>query len=150
MGRYFLNRPSTKMFKYILTISLLVTGLQVGMIFLLEIFHPAGTWEVGNLDLNHQLAVGIWEVDHIMKNQVVVGNGLPVGMIFLQVIFLLEIVMEVGNLDLDPHPPAGIIWEVGNLDLDHQLADKKENEFLELGCLGLMAGFLFKDLNLCY
>merc|ERR1712152_41457 len=131
MGSHFLNRPSTKMFKYILTISLLVTGLQVGMIFLLEIFHPAGTWEVGNLDLNHQLAVGIWEVDHIMKNQVVVGNGLPVGMIFLQVIFLLEIVMEVGNLDLD-----------------HQLADKKENEFLELGCLGLMAGFLFKDLNL--
>merc|ERR1711863_78520 len=105
---------------------------------------------VGNLDLdlNHQLAVGIWEVDHIMKNQVVVGNGLPVGMIFLQVIFLLEIVMEVGNLDL--HPPAGIVWEVGNLDLDHQLADKKENESLELGYLGLMAGFLFKELNLCY
>ena len=127
-----------------------MTGLQVGMIFPLETFHLAGTWEVGNLDLNHQLAVGIWEVDHIMKNQVVVGNGLPVGMIFLQVIFLLEIVMEVGNLDLDLHPPAGIIWEVGNLDLDHQLADKKENEFLELGCLGLMAGFLFKDLNLCY
>ena len=127
-----------------------MTGLQVGMIFLLETCHLAGTWEVGNLDLNHQLAVGIWEVDHIMKNQVVVGNGLPVGMIFLQVIFLLEIVMEVGNLDLDLHPPAGIIWEVGNLDLDHQLADKKENEFLELGCLGLMAGFLFKDLNLCY
>ena len=96
------------------------------MIFLLETCHLAGTWEVGNLDLNHQLAVGIWEVDHIMKNQVVVGNGLPVGMIFLQVIFLLEIVMEVGNLDL--HPPAGIVWEVGNLDLDHldhQLVDKK-------------------------
>ena len=128
-----------------------MTGLQVGMIFLLETFHPAGTWEVGNLDLNHQLAVGIWEVDHIMMNQVVVvGNGLPVGMIFLQVIFLLEIVMEVGNLDLDLHPPAGIVWEVGNLDLDHQLADKKENEFLELGYLGLMAGFLFKELNLCY
>merc|ERR1711994_1200238 len=109
MGSHFLNRPSTKMFKYILTISLLVTGLQVGMIFLLEIFHPAGTWEVGNLDLNHQLAVGIWEVDHIMKNQVVVGNGL-----------------QVGNLDLDLHPQAGIVWEVGNLDLDldHQLADK--------------------------
>ena len=124
---------------------LLVTGLQVGMIFLLEIFHPAGTWEVGNLDLNHQLAVGIWEVDHIMMNQVVVvGNGLPVGMIFLQVIFLLEIVMEVGNLDLDLHPPAGIVWEVGNLDLDHldhQLADKKENEFLELGYLGLNGRF---------
>merc|ERR1711863_143488 len=103
---------------------------------------------VGNLDLdlNHQLAVGIWEVDHIMKNQVVVGNGLPVGMIFLQVIFLLEIVMEVGNLDLDLdlHPPAGIIWEVGNLDLDHQLADKKESEFSELGYLGLMAGFCLK------
>ena len=127
-----------------------MTGLQVGMIFLLEIFHLAGTWEVGNLDLNHQLAVGIWEVDHIMKNQVVVGNGLPVGMIFLQVIFLLEIVMEVGNLDLDLHPLAGIVWEVGNLDLDHQLADKKESEFLELGYLGLMAGFLFKDLNFCY
>ena len=108
---------------------LLVTGLQVGMIFLLEIFHPAGTWEVGNLDLNHQLAVGVWAVDPTMKNQVVVvvGNGLPVGMIFLQVIFLLEIVMEVGNLDLDLHP-AGIVWEVGNLDLDHldhQLVDKK-------------------------
>merc|ERR1711944_44142 len=147
MGSHFLNRPSTKMFKYILTIFLLVTGLQVGMIFLLEIFHPAGTWEVGNLDLNHQLAVGIWEAVPIMKNQVVVvGNGLPVGMIFLQVIFLLE----VGNLDLDLHPPAGIVWEVGNLDLDHQLADKKENEFFELGYSGLMAGFLFKDLNLCY
>merc|ERR1711988_317150 len=96
---------------------------------------------------NHQLVVGVWEVVPIMKNQVVVGNGLPVGMIFLQVIFLLEIVMEVGNLDLDLHP-AGIVWEVGNLDLDHQLADKKENEFLELGYLGLMAGFLFKDLHL--
>ena len=118
-----------------------MTGLQVGMIFPLETFHPAGTWEVGNLDLNHQLAVGIWEVDPIMKNQVVVGNGLPVGMIFLQVIFLLEIVMEVGNLDLDLHPPAGIVWEVGNLDLDHQLADKKENEFLELGYLGLNGRF---------
>merc|ERR1711941_169928 len=117
MGSHFLNRPSTKMFKYILTI------------FLLETCHLAGTWEVGNLDLNHQLAVGIWEVDPIMKNQVVVGNGLPVGMIFLQVIFLLEIVMEVGNLDLDLDlHPAGIVWEVGNLDLDHldhQLADKK-------------------------
>ena len=102
-----------------------MTGLQVGMIFLLETCHLAGTWEVGNLDLNHQLAVGVWAVDPTMKNQVVVvGNGLPVGMIFLQVIFLLEIVMEVGNLDLDLHP-AGIVWEVGNLDLDHQLADKK-------------------------
>ena len=112
-----------------------MTGLQVGMIFLLETCHPAGTWEVGNLDLNHQLAVGIWEVDPIMKNQVVVGNGLPVGMIFLQVIFLLEIVMEVGNLDLDLHPPAGIVWEVGNLDLDHldhQLADKKKMNFWNL------------------
>merc|ERR1712001_728297 len=144
MGSHFLNRPSTKMFKYILTISLLVTGLQVGMIFPLETFHLAGTWAVGNLDLNHQLAVGVWEVDPTMKNQVVVGNGLPVGMIFLQAIFLLE----VGNLDLDLHPPAGIVWEVGNLD--HQLADKKENEFFELGYLGLMAGFLFKDLHLCY
>merc|ERR1712038_1690857 len=143
MGSHFLNRPSTKMFKYILTISLLVTGLQVGMIFLLEIFHPAGTWEVGNLDLNHQLVVGVWEVVPIMKNQVVVGNGLPVGMIFLQVIFLLEIVMEVGNLDLHQ---AGIVWEVGNLDLNPQLADKRENELLELGYLGLMAGFFFKDL----
>merc|ERR1712158_287511 len=76
--------------------SLQVTGLQVGMIFLLETFHLAGIWEVGL----------------IMKNQAVVGNGLQAGMTFLQVTGL----------------PAGI-WEVGNLDLDHQLVDKKENDF---------------------
>merc|ERR1712152_92095 len=170
MGSHFLNRPSTKMFKYILTISLLVTAIFAKpRARKLARSEGSSSWEwpsswddfssgdwpsswddFSSGDIPSSWDMGIWELDHIMKNQVVVGNGLPVGMIFLQVIFLLEIVMEVGNLDLDLHPPAGIIWEVGNLDLDHQLADKKENEFLELGCLGLMAGFLFKDLNLCY
>ena len=98
-----------------------VTGLQVGMIFLLETCHLAGIWEaVGNLD--HQLVVGTWEAGLTMKNQVAVGNGLQAGMIVLQVTGL-----QVGMIFLLETFHLAGIWEVvGTLDLDHQLADKEE------------------------
>merc|ERR1712150_99384 len=143
MGSHFLNRPSKKMFKYILTISLLVTAiLAKPRAKKLARSEESSSWEwpsswddissgdwpsswddfsSGDMPSSWDMGssgsgspAGTWEAGLTTKNQAAVGNGLQAGMTFLQVTGL-----QVGMIFLLETCHLAGIWEV--LDLDHQL-----------------------------